>query len=130
MKFLIDNPLSPQVAEGLRQIGHDAVHIREHGLQAADDEIIFERAASEERILVSADTDFGTLLALRQATKPSVILFRWPTLRLPGAQVVVLSSNLPQIVEPLEQGCIVIIEETRIRVRRLPVGGEHNDDIG
>ena len=108
---------SPAVAEGLRQAGHDAAHVRDYGMAAAEDEEIFERAAGEGRILISADTDFGTILALRKTPKPSVILFRLSTQRHPDHQIGYCWQISSELSADLDRGCIAVFEDTRIRVR-------------
>ena len=120
MKFLVDNALSPIVAEELRRAGHDAVHVRDQLMQESSDEQIFSVAAVQNRIINSADTDFGTLLATRQAVTPSVILLRRPSQRRPTYQAKLITDNLPAL-DVLEQGCIVVFEESRIRIRMLPI---------
>lgn len=121
MRFLVDNALSPLLATLLSQAGHDALHVHTIDLQRAEDNVIFDKAAAEDRIVVSADTDFGALLAARNVTKPSVIQFRGPGSRKPDALSRAILSNLSQLADALQRGSIVTFEPSRVRVRTLPI---------
>lgn len=121
MRFLVDQNLSPQVAELLRDAGHEAVHTREVGMERSDDDAIFDRAAAEDRTIVSADTDFGTLLAERATSRPSVVLWRRTHDRRAASVVALLLANLTFIEQALAEGAIVVFQEERLRVRRLPL---------
>ena len=52
MKFLVDNALSPLVAESLREAGHDASHVRDYGLQEATDDVVLKRSDEEDRTMI------------------------------------------------------------------------------
>jgi predicted nuclease of predicted toxin-antitoxin system len=121
LRFLIDNALSPVVAEALRKAGHEASYVRDRGMQAAADEEVFELAKNEDRVLVSADTDFGALLASRRSSRPSVVIFRRTSGRRPEDQAKLLLDHMPDLREPLESGSVVVVEETRLRIRDLPI---------
>lgn len=121
MRFLIDNALSPKLAEALREAGQDAIHVRDVGLSEADDESIMQRALLDGRVVVSADTDFGTLLALHQVRLPSVILFRRGSPRRPQEQAAALLANLESFEPEIARGAIVTFDTSRLRVRALPL---------
>ena len=123
MRFLVDNALSPRLAKGLRDAGHDAVHVRDLGLARATDDGLFKLAANEKRVLLSEDTDFRTILALRSERRPSVLLFRRMSDRSARALLALLLANLDVVSAALEAGAVVVIEPERVRVRRLPIGG-------
>ncbi len=123
MRFLVDNNLSPLLAEGLRAAGHDAVHVRELGMRAAPDPLVLDRARQEDRVLVSADTDFGALLARSGATNPSVLLIRRLVGRRAADQSAIIQANLEQVAEDLAAGAVIVFGDDWVRIRRLPLPG-------
>ena len=98
---LIDNNLSPVPVEHFRAGGNEAVHVRTYTLQSAPDEVVLHRARDEGRVLISADTDFGALLARQHADRPSVLLLRHATPRRAVNQARLILANLPAIEDDL-----------------------------
>jgi predicted nuclease of predicted toxin-antitoxin system len=123
VRFLIDNNPSPLLAENLKAAGHDAVHVRDLGLDAATALVVLDQARSQDRVLVSADTDFGALLARSGATSPSVLLIRRLVGRRAAEQAALIQANLPPVAEDLAAGAIVVLGDDWLRVRRLPLPG-------
>ena len=90
-------------------------------MQAAPDPAVLQRAQVDERVLVSADTDFGGLLSRSRATGPSVLLIRRLAGRRAAEQSAIILANLDQIAEDLTAGAVVVIGDDWIRIRRLPM---------
>lgn len=120
MKFLVDANVSPEVARLLATAGHDAVAVRDVQLQDAPDDEILDRALSDDRVIISHDTDFGTLLP-RHQTKPSFILVRSadPLTTTQIADLII--DNLDTMAGDLQAGAIITFARGRLRSRRLPL---------
>jgi predicted nuclease of predicted toxin-antitoxin system len=121
MRFLADMGVSQRAVDWLRTNGHDAIHLRDEGLQRLPNGEIFQKAAKENRIVLTFDLDFGEILAGCSGQIISVILFR---LRNTRTDFVIqrLADVLNGSGADLSQGAIVIIEDGRHRVRKLPIG--------
>jgi len=112
--------LGTGVAQWLRDQGHDAVHLREASMSRATDQEVFAKAQRESRVVVTCDLDFGEILAMSGAIV-SVVVMRLAnpaTMRAIERLDVVLANCAAE----LDRGAIVAVEESRLRVRSLPIG--------
>jgi predicted nuclease of predicted toxin-antitoxin system len=121
MKLLVDANLSPRIAVRLRQNGHEASHVGDHDLLLASDEEILKHAVSTSCAIISADSDFATMLALAGLRGPSLVLLRSADHLTSDEQTELLLANLPALLEYLESGCVVSISTRHLRVRPLPM---------
>lgn len=105
----------------LTRAGHDVIHTSDRNLQGKVDDEVLSAARDEERVLVSADTDFGELLAKQGLALPSLVLFRQGN-RGPEHQAMTLLGNLDEVADDLHNGAIVVFTNDNIRIRKLPLG--------
>jgi len=120
MRFLVDQPVSPMLAQWLRSVGHEAFHVRERGLSRAADEDIFAVAVAENAVVVTADLDFSRILVLSGRTGPGLILFRAGNLS--DDQMLALLKIVLEQVEPERlPHSIVVADRTMLRIASLPI---------
>jgi predicted nuclease of predicted toxin-antitoxin system len=121
LKFLVDMPVTPLAVTHLRAIGHDAVHAHEIGLARAADTRVLDAAGRDGRvIIITADLDYPRLLALHQASRPGIILFRGGAYS--DADMLGLLDRVLTHMPALDlEGSIVVVDRRRIRRRALPI---------
>ncbi len=117
MRLLVDENISPHVAEALRHMGHDARHVREVGLKEHPDTTIMAYAQQERRTLLTLDEDFADLRFYPLGTHCGIIRLK---LKFAPSSVVIecLTRLLPQLQQGLlEQGSLVISDGVTYRIR-------------
>lgn len=112
--------ISQGVVLWLREQGHDAVHLREQGLQRLPDPEILKKGLDEGRVVLTVDLDFPQILAASSAALPSVILFRLAD-QTPASLIRRLQQFLPFCQAELLSGAVLSVTETAVRLRRLPL---------
>ena len=121
MRFLLDMNLPPAMAQWVRSQGHDAVHVRDLGLEHLPDREVFGHAAGDGRIVVTFDLDFGEIVGLARATGSGVVLLRLRFTRQHHLRER-LQAAIAEAAAALQAGAIVVAEDARIRIRRMPPG--------
>ncbi len=117
MKFLIDENISPLVAEHLRDLGYDAKHVREVDLKGRPDNEIMEYARREGRSLITLDADFADIRNYPLGSHAGIIRLK---LKFAPSSAVVscLKNLLGQIQDvPLDTGLLVTTDCKSYRVK-------------
>lgn len=120
IRVLLDQGLPRGAAPRLRAEGWDALHVGEISMSRASDTEILDYARRENRVCITLDADFHALLVLRSEQSPSVI-----RIRIEGLQAVAMAELLlriwPRIESAIQEGALVTVTQSRVRVRRLPM---------
>lgn len=120
MKFLADMAISQSTVTWLRDQGHEALYVRDAGMQRANDEVILPKARGEGSVLLTLDLDFGYLMAVSGAVLPSLIIFR-----LGNETAESITRRLEAVLDCCEEyllpGALITVDDDTIRVRQFPI---------
>ena len=126
MKLLLDQGLPRSLVHSLSGSGHPTTHVADLAMAAAPDEDILALAIREHAVIVTMDSDYHTLLALRGLSWPSVIRVREQSLR--SDDLLALLLPVLELIETeLRAGVAVSLTRRRLRYQRLPVGRDASD---
>jgi predicted nuclease of predicted toxin-antitoxin system len=120
LRIVVDMNLSPDWIPLLQQHGWPTVHWSSVGDPRAADRVIMQWAVANQHVVFTHDLDFGTALALTHATGPSVLQVRGQNV-LPDHLGPLILAVLNQHEADLTAGALVVVDETRSRVRVLPL---------
>jgi predicted nuclease of predicted toxin-antitoxin system len=120
MKILIDMNLPPAWAAYLSEAGFEAEHWSKVGAWTASDTEIMAWASGRDFVVLTADLDFGAILAAKQGTRPSVVQVRSDDLS-PRTIGLAVIAAIRQSETELLQGALVSVNAERARVRILPL---------
>jgi predicted nuclease of predicted toxin-antitoxin system len=120
MKLLVDMNLSPRWLGTLAGAGFEAAHWSTLGAGNAPDVEIMAYARANGYVVLTHDLDFGAILAATHGEKPSVVQIRADDVS-PDAIGRQIVAALRQMALELEEGALLTVDPTRVRLRVLPL---------
>ena len=120
LRFLVDMGIGQSVVEWLLVNSYDAVHVRVALNKKASDESIFAFASAQGLIVLTCDLDFSDIMIASKQNQPSIIILRLED-ETPMNIIERLKKILPNAVHDLKTGCIISINESRYRIRKMPL---------
>ncbi|MEI6826189.1 MAG: DUF5615 family PIN-like protein [Desulfuromonadales bacterium] len=117
LKLLSDENVSPRVVLFLRENGFDVLDVKESALNGTSDDILLDLALKEQRFVVTHDADFGALAINNEMPCYGVLYIRLMNQR--AINVIEVLKTMVAMNPIISSGSLVVISETRIRVRML-----------
>jgi predicted nuclease of predicted toxin-antitoxin system len=120
MKFLLDVNASGTLSKLLFDLGHDVALVSDVDPKMSDSDILVW-AVTEQRIIITTDSDFEQMIWLQERLHCGVLRLE----NLPRLQRIVLFKEvLTNYAQDLEAGAIVIATQQKIRIRRKIIDSE------
>jgi predicted nuclease of predicted toxin-antitoxin system len=118
LRILVDESLSPKLADNLAEDGHECYHANRLGLRGQSDKVIHEAALERTAILISRDLDFSNITKFPPGSHPGLIVIRWPSQIRNRVLIEAIRTRLRTLAESDITGNTVIMEPDRTRIRR------------
>lgn len=122
IKFLIDENLSPYLAEYLRKLNYEAFAVREVGLKGKSDVDLVRWIQKEDAVLVTADLDFGEFFYWQSLGKFGVIIIRSKSQKYKAHRQILEYLHKENVLKDKAlKNSLIIVSEGRYRWRKFVI---------
>ena len=122
MRFKVDENLPDDIAEALRSRGHDAMTVHDQSMRGNSDARLSDVCRAEGRAIVSFDLDFANVRDYPPGDYPGLIVLRLADQSRPYV-LRIFASVLDLLDREELAGCLWVVEEHRVRIRRADGAG-------
>ncbi|OFZ19310.1 MAG: hypothetical protein A2Z20_04055 [Bdellovibrionales bacterium RBG_16_40_8] len=116
-KFLIDACLPKSSKDVFKNLGIDAIDVREVSLGAAEDQVIFEYAQNTKRIIVTKDKGFGNIIDYPRGSHNGIILLRLSSTMTASQINQVIEKFLKSVDMSRLENSLTIVDINKFRIR-------------